>query len=433
MDRFIAYHPVSKTATTSQAAIVRMTKINSGSQDPVFYTEEANARLKAGNLQGALDILDLADKNCGANDFATAIRITALRQTDPAQAVALRMGRITARSEDPVFYNEEANARMKAGDLQGALDILDLADKNCGPDDITTSLRTIVLQQTDPALATVLRMERITADSQNSVFYIEEAKARLKAGNLQGALDILDLADKNCGANDFITSLRALVLQQTNPARAAVLRMERITAGSQNTFFYCEEAKARLKAGNLQGALDILDLADKNCGADDFTTSIRTTALQQTDPALAAALRMEKITAGSRNSVFYNEEAMARLRVGNLQGALDILDLADKNCGPDDFTTSIRTTILQQTDPALATALRMERITAGSEDSVFYNEEVKARLKAGNVQGALDILDMADKNCGHNDFTASLRTAALQQTDPALAAVMRMEKITAGS
>ncbi|HKS41759.1 MAG TPA: hypothetical protein VJX74_14185, partial [Blastocatellia bacterium] len=101
--------------------------------------------------------------------------------------------------------------------------------------------------------------------------------------------------------------------------------------------------------GDTQGALEILDWAVKNGCADDFTEAIRANTLQQSGQAKqAAALRMEKIRTGSRNAVFYNDEAKARLDTGDTQGALEILDLAARNGCADDFTEAIRASVLRK-------------------------------------------------------------------------------------
>ena len=91
--------------------------------------------------------------------------------------------------------------------------------------------------------------------------------------------------------------------------QATSLRMAKINAGSRNAAFYADEGKARLDAGDTEGALQILDLAVKNGAADEYTESIRASVLQQTDPKHAAALRMAKINAGSRDAAFYADEA----------------------------------------------------------------------------------------------------------------------------
>ncbi len=235
------------------------------------------------------------------------------------------------------------------------------------------------------------------------------------------------LARGRVGASDFLSRLESL--EQDCPqaidghvraiqsdclklvghaGRASALRMAEITAGSRDPAFYNDEAKARLEGGDIPGALEILDLAEKNGRADDFTKSIRASVLQRSDPDAASALRMAEITAGSRHPAFYNDEAKARLEGGDIPGALEILDLAEKNGRADDFTKSIRASVLQRSDPDAASALRMAEITAGSRNPVFYNDEAKARLEGGDIPGALEILELVETNGCANEYTKSI-------------------------
>ncbi len=263
-----------------------MERINAGSRDPVFYTDEAKARLDADNIQGALEILDLADKNgCADNEFLMAIRARLLEQSGQSElASVVRMKKINEGIRDPFFYNAEAFARLSAGNIQGALEILDLADKNgCADNDYSMSTRAKAFQRNgDWEQATNIRMERINAGSREPGFYAEEAKARLDASNVQGALEILDLADKNGARNDYLIAIRSNALQQSGrPAQASALRMERIRAKSLNPAFYSDEAKARREEGDLHGALDILQLAEKNKCDDEITLMMRSSILRQ--------------------------------------------------------------------------------------------------------------------------------------------------------
>ena len=70
--------------------------------------------------------------------------------------------------------------------------------------------------------------------------------------------------------------------------------------------------------------------------------------LQRSDPDAASALRMAEIRTGSRNPAFYADEAKARLEGGDLAGALEVLDQAEKNGCADDLTRAIRTSILRK-------------------------------------------------------------------------------------
>jgi hypothetical protein len=90
-----------------------------------------------------------------------------------------------------------------------------------------------------------------------------------------------------------------------------------------------------------------LDLAEKNHAADDFTLSIKAQILGEAgQPEEASRLRQEQIAAGSRDAVFYSDEALYQHRKGDSVGALRTLDLAEKNHAANDFTLSIKAQIL---------------------------------------------------------------------------------------
>lgn len=177
----------------------------------------------------------------------------------------------------------------------------------------------------------------------------------LLAQGKQGAITFLQRLeelerDSPKTIDDHIRSIRSECLELVGQAdQALALRLERIHAGSRDPVFYNAEAKARLEIGDIQGALEILDLAEKNDCASDITMAIRASALQQSGRAeQAAALRLEKIRAGSRHPAFYNDEAKARLETGDIRGALEIIVLAEKNDCADKFTAAVRANILRK-------------------------------------------------------------------------------------
>ncbi|MBK8815186.1 MAG: hypothetical protein IPN42_06600 [Methylococcaceae bacterium] len=135
------------------------------------------------------------------------------------------------------------------------------------------------MQESDPQQATEIRLQAINAGSKNAAFYTDEAKARWEAGDSAGALSILDQAKSNGCADDYITSLRASILQESDPQQATEIRLQAINAGSKNAVFYTDEAKARWKAGDSAGALSILDQAKSNGCADDYITALRANIL----------------------------------------------------------------------------------------------------------------------------------------------------------
>ena len=133
---------------TEQAAALRMTKIMAGSVDPAFYNDEAKARLDAGNVAGALEILDLAKQRDSVDNVTEAIRASVLQQSGRTEeASTLRMAKIRSGSHHPAFYNDEAKALLDKGNVQGALEILDLAEQYGSANDITVAIRTNALRK----------------------------------------------------------------------------------------------------------------------------------------------------------------------------------------------------------------------------------------------------------------------------------------------
>jgi hypothetical protein len=57
----------------------------------------------------------------------------------------------------------------------------------------------------------------------------------------------------------------------------------------------------------------------------------------------------------------------------------------------------------------------MGRIRAGSRDPVFYNNEAKAGLDAGDARGALEILDCAEQNGCADEYTDAMRAKVLRK------------------
>lgn len=127
----------------------------------------------------------------------------------------------------------------------------------------------------DAATATTIRLASIHSGSRNPAFYADEAMERVNSGDAEGALEILDLAEKNGAANDYIAAIRANVLQQSDPAKASALRMANIDAGSKISGLYADEARARADAGDAKGAVEILDLAERNGVATEYFAGIR--------------------------------------------------------------------------------------------------------------------------------------------------------------
>jgi predicted phosphodiesterase len=202
----------------AMASRLRMEKIQEGSLNAAFYSDEAKARLNAGDHHGALQILDLAQQRHCTNNVTDAIRSSALAASGQGDAAdTLRLDKINAGSQHTAHYNDEAKARLAAGNATGALAILDLAAQRRCSNEYTDSIRADVLTRLgQPQAASALRMEKIHHGSRNPAFYNAEAQARLAANDAAGALELLDLAQKRGCADDYTATLRAKVLQRLN-------------------------------------------------------------------------------------------------------------------------------------------------------------------------------------------------------------------------
>ncbi len=286
-------------------------------------------------------------------------------------------------------------------------------------------------------LASKLRLERIDAGSNHPAFYVDEAKARLKARDPKGALEILDLAQKSSAVDHFTEVVRAEALQCSGKRdQASALRMAKIQAGTRHTTFYMEEAKSCLEVNDPKGALKILDLAVKNGLADEKVYTLRSTAMYlDWKFEQSTVRRMERKQAGIREADSYGVEAKECLRTGDAKGALDVLDLAEKNGCVDDFLVSIRATALDQLGKAdEASALRMGKIKAGSRDPIFHNDEAKAQLRHGNVNKAIDIFERAVKKGCTDEYSYAILANALHKSGKLdKATAIRMDHIAAGS
>jgi len=333
------------------ASKLRLERINAGSNHPAFYVDEAKARLKARDTKGALEILDLAQKNSAADHFTEVVRAEALQRSGKRdQATALRMAKIQTGTRHTTFYMEEAKSCLEMNDPKGALKVLDLAVKNGLADEKVNTLRSTAMHlDWKFEQSTARRMERKQAGIREADSYGVEAKACLRTGDAQGALDVLDLAEKNGCVDDFLVSIRATALDQLGKADdASALRMGKIKAGSRDPVFHNDEAKAQLRNGNVNKAIDILERAVKKGCIDEYSYAILANALHKSGKLdKATAIRMDHITAGCSNPAFYSDEAKTRIEMNDQKGALYILNLAEKNGCANEYIVTLRAKLIR--------------------------------------------------------------------------------------
>jgi len=152
--------------------------------------------------------------------------------------------------------------------------------------------------------------------------------------------------------DDHVLAIQATALEAAGrDNEAAALRQEKIAAGSRNVVFYADHAKWLLdKKGEAEVALKVLEQARQRGCADDFTDAIYATTLEAAGrDDEAAALRQEKIAAGSRHATFYNDHANWLLvKRDDAKAALKVLELARQRGCTDVATTTIRARAMQR-------------------------------------------------------------------------------------
>lgn len=97
------------------------------------------------------------------------------------------------------------------------------------------------------------------------------------------------------------------------------------------------------------------------------------------------------------------------------QDFLHRLETLEQKC-IDDHVVAIQADCLMKVNKDQdASKLRMEKITSGSQNAVFYNDEAKWLLKMRRVDSAKDILDLAERNKAQNEHTKNIRDNVLRE------------------
>jgi len=273
---------LQRTGDLDGASQLRRSMIDAGSRNPAFYCDEAKHLIDAGNARQAIELLDKAAKLGIANNYTQSIRATALAAAgDREGASQLRRSMIDAGSQDAAFYCDEAKHLIDAGNARQAIELLDKAARLGIADGYTQSIRATALAAAgDREGASQLRRSMIDAGAQDAAFYCDEAKQLIDAGNARQAIELLDKAARLGIADGYTQSIRATVLATAGDRDgASQLRRSMIDAGSRNPAFYCDEAKHLIDTGHAREAIELLDKAAKLGIADDYTESIRATAL----------------------------------------------------------------------------------------------------------------------------------------------------------
>jgi predicted MPP superfamily phosphohydrolase len=309
------------------------------------------AREEEVRLLDYVRVMDAEDRRKALDDdvFYGVYSQCMARNGQPEDASRLRQERIAAGVRNAFFYADEALYLHRKGDSDGALRIVELAEKNHAANDFTLAIKAQILGESGQGEeASRLRQERIAAGARDAAFYADEALYLHRKGDSDGALRIVELAEKNHAANDFTLAIKAQILGESGQGEeASRLRQERIAAGARDAAFYADEALYLHRKGDSDEALRIIELAEKNHAANDFTLAIKAQILGESGQGEEASrLRQERIAAGARSAVFYAEEALYLHRKGDSDGALRVLDRAERNHATNEYTASIRDKIL---------------------------------------------------------------------------------------
>ncbi|MGE5343057.1 MAG: metallophosphoesterase [Candidatus Omnitrophota bacterium] len=169
---------------------------------------------------------------------------------------------------------------------------------------------------------------------------------------------------------------------------------------------------------------------------NEYSLSIYSRCLEQVSREDAASkIRQREITAGSRNPVFYNDEANYLLRRERYDDALAIIKQAEDRQCSDKYILSVKASVLEaKGDEESASRLRRHQIDAGSRNAAFYNAEANFLLRKERYDDALAIIKQAeDRQCA-SGFTVSIKASVLEaKGDEGGASRLRRQYIDAGS
>lgn len=283
---------------------------------------------------------------------------------------------------------------------------------------VAVELDCLDLVSPDPAAASRKRLELINAGSLHAAFYGAEASWQLEHGDPAEALRILELADgRRCG-DEVTASIKATALEKLERgADASRLRQAMIDRGTLSPAIYSAEIAYQIGQNRLNRAKKLVEQADKRGCGNEYIASARAHVLGEMGQRVEASrYRIKLIDGNSRDATIYHDEAKWQLEQGNPDEAARLLDRIDEFGGSDEYTLSIRASVLEATDKGPeASKLRTEKINANSRNPAFYTAEAKWLLDKGLVENALQILDVLDERGLGNEFANGLRASALDK------------------
>ena len=287
------------------------------------------------------------------------------------------------------------------------------------------------------------RQARINAGSQHEAIYTDEAEWQLRRlpPAAAEALRILDLALRRGCHGEFAAIARAKALETLGRGEEARgIFADLIRKGARIAAVYHSEAMSLLhrRPPDPRRALEVLDMADRLQCADEYTASIRASALELAGRGdEASQLRLRQIDSGSRSEVFYTDEASWQLskKPPDVQEAIRVLALAEARGCATDYTVSVQAKALEVDGRGEeASELRQKKISAGSTNGVFFVAEAHWKLRMHDAEAAIRILDVAAQRGCADEHAASVRASALEALGrPKEASELRTSLISNGS
>jgi len=264
------------------------------------------------------------------------------------------------------------------------------------------------------------RQQLIEQGTRQPSLYNDEAVWLQKAGHPKDALAVLDKAEERGVMNDHLRAVQAGILQADGQSAAAsILRQGRIAAGASDAIFYNDEARYQWEQRNDPAeAFRILEQAETIGCTDDHSLSIKARLLEALDRgAEASVLRRGRIDAGTRNRVFYNDEALYQWEERDDPAeALRVLEQAERASCADDHTFSVKARLLDALDRGEeASQLRRGRIAAGTRNPSLYNDEALWLRERGDYDEALALLGQAERKGCADEYIRTLRRSIEQR------------------
>lgn len=269
---------LGKIGKTEEAALIRKNQISVNSQNPAFYTDEAEYLLQQMEYEKALEVLDKAERIGADNEYTKAVRAKIYDQNGQGKAASdIRMVQIKSGSLNPIFYNDEAVIHRDNGNYTAALNLLDAAEEVKATNNYSVTIRASILEKMgDGKSASELRQNQIKAKTRHPAIYNDEAVYLLDLGLFNEALSTLDEADKIGISDDHNLSIRAKILEKMGRGTAASkLRQGKIKSGSLDPVFFNDEAVYLINIGKFDEALEILQHAEIKNVKNENTYSIR--------------------------------------------------------------------------------------------------------------------------------------------------------------